>query len=67
MYSKNNSNIRNVIWTYFYVTEDIPKLTKTLWNGKAFLDGEDKELSDNDPAKIKYAIHQREMIFILFE
>lgn len=47
--------------------EDIPKLTKTLWNAIAFLDGEDKELTDNDPAKIKYAIHQREMIFILFE
>ena len=38
-----------------------------LWNGIAFLDGEDKELADNDPAKIKYAIHQREMIFSLFE
>lgn len=47
--------------------EDIPKHTKTLWNGIAFLDGEDKELADNDPAKIKYAIHQREMIFSLFE
>lgn len=43
-----------------------PNLLK-LSDGIAFLDGEDKELADNDPAKIKYATHQREMIFILFE
>lgn len=47
--------------------EDIPKLTKTIWNGIAFLDEENKDLTDNDPAKIKPAIQQEKWFFCVFE
>lgn len=47
--------------------EDIPKLTKTIWNGITFLDGEDKDLTDDDLAKIKPAISKRNDFLCVFE
>lgn len=47
-----------VIQIHFYIKEVIPILTKTIWNGMAFLNKENKDLTDNDLVNIKPAIHQ---------